>query len=68
MILKRLFAHISIILSGMIIVLLCIDRVNKAMAFINNNITKGLLGILCVISIVNAIQLLRRKKKKAKHL
>ena len=40
---KTLLAHLDVVLSGMILVLLCIDRVNTAMQFIDNEITKGLL-------------------------
>lgn len=63
--LRKIFAHAAIILSGMILVFLFIDRVNTAMAFINNDITKWLIGILCVISVLNSIMLLCSKKRKA---
>lgn len=40
-----------------------IDRVNSSMAFINNNITKGLLFVLCLISIFNAIRLISMDRR-----
>ncbi|MDY2768961.1 MAG: hypothetical protein SOU13_03435 [Eubacteriales bacterium] len=40
---KYVFAHAAIVLSGMLMVLLAIDRVNEAMMFIDNDITKTLL-------------------------
>lgn len=41
-----------------------IDRVNSAMAFINNDMTKALLFALCVISIVNAVLLIADDRKR----
>lgn len=58
------FAHAAIVLSGMLMVLLAIDRVNEAMMFIDNSITKTLLWVLCIVSILNAARLLARPKKK----
>lgn len=63
-IVKSVLAHASIVLSGMLLVLLAIDRVNEAMMFIDNDITKGLLWALCTVSILNAARLLARPKKK----
>ncbi len=61
---KYALAHAAIVLSGMLMVLLAIDRVNAAMMFIDNDITKALLWVLCVVSILNATRLLARPKKK----
>jgi len=44
--------HVNMILAAMYIVFYFIDRVNSAMAFINNDITKGLLYALGVASIL----------------
>lgn len=52
--LRRILPHAAILLSNMYIVFFLIDRVNTAMQFINNSITKALLLILCIISTVNA--------------
>ena len=62
--LRKLLPHAAIILSGMYLVFFLIDRVNSAMAFINNGITKRLLLILCVISTINAIWLIRDDRKR----
>ena len=63
---KKLLAHAIVILSGMILVLLCIDRVNTAMQFIDNYITKGLLFVLCSLGIASGVVLMaqgaRRKR------
>lgn len=56
--LRKLLPHVAIVISGMYFVFFFIDRVNSAMAFINNNITKGLLFVLCVVSICNSIRLI----------
>ena len=60
---KNVLPHLSIVLSGMLIVLLAIDRVNSAMVFIDHRITKGLMWILCIASIINGAQLLARPSK-----
>lgn len=56
--LSKLLAHSAIVISLMYFVFFFIDRVNSAMGFINNNITKVLLFILCVLSICNSIRLI----------
>ena len=48
--LKTIAGHAIMILSGMYIVFFLIDRVNTAMAFINNRYTKFLLLIFCALS------------------
>ena len=48
--LRKLLPHVAIVLSGMYVVFFLIDRVNSAMAFINNDITKWLLLVLCAVS------------------
>lgn len=62
---KYALAHAAIVLSGMLMVFLAIDRVNEAMMFIDNDITKTLLWVLCIVSILNAARLLARPKKKS---
>ena len=57
--LRKLLPHAAIILSGMYFVFFFIDRVNAAMAFIDNPITKWLLFALGVVSVTNAILLIR---------
>ena len=55
----KVLPHAAIVISIMYFVFFFIDKVNQPMAFINNDITKGLLFVLCVISILNAISLIR---------
>ena len=63
---KNVLPHLSIVLSGMLIVLLAIDRVNSAMVFIDHRLTKGLMWILCISAIVNGAQLLARPAKSSR--
>lgn len=60
--------HAAILICNMYIVFFLIDRVNTAMCFIDNDITKYLLMVMCVISISTSINLIRvqRKADKAK--
>lgn len=60
---RVILPHLTIVLSGMLIVLLAIDRVNSAMMFIDHRITKGLMLVLCIASILNGAQLLTRPQK-----
>ena len=62
--LKKLLAHCAILISGMYIVFFLIDRVNPAMGFIDNDITKPLLLVLSLIAIINAIQVIAAERKK----
>lgn len=62
--LRKILPHAAIIISGMYFVFFFIDRVNSAMAFIDNDITKILLFILCVVSVVNAILLLKAERRR----
>ena len=63
---KKLLAHLNIVLAGMILTLLCIDRVNTAMRFIDNDITKGILFALCAVSILGGIVLIAQLGRKRK--
>ena len=64
--LRKLLPHAAIILSFMYFVFYAIDRVNSAMAFINNDITKGLLVILCLLAVVESIMLIRDDRRKTR--
>ena len=64
--LRRLLPHAAIILSGMYFVFFFIDRVNTAMLFINNPITKGLLFALGVISVIDAAWLIRDDRRRVR--
>ena len=63
--LRKILPHAAIILSAMYFVFYCIDRVNPIMSFINNNITKALLVILGVISVINAVILISGDRREA---
>ena len=63
---RKILPHAAIILSAMYLVFFCIDRVNTAMAFINNDMTKILLLVLCLVSVVNALLLIKDERKKTR--
>ena len=64
--LRKLLPHAAIVISFMYFVFFFIDRVNSAMAFINNDITKGLLFVLCVIAIIEAVMLIRDDRRQTR--
>ena len=57
--LRKYLPHCAIILSVMYFVFFFIDKFNAPMAFINNGITKAMLFVLGVISIINAMYVIR---------
>lgn len=63
---RKIFPHAAIILSAMYVVFFHIDRVNSAMGFINNDITKVLLYVLCALSVINSIVIIRDDRKRRK--
>lgn len=62
--LRKWLPHVAILLSNMYLVFFLIDRTNKAMAFINNGITKGLLVVLSLVSIFNACLLIHDRRER----
>ena len=64
--LRKLLPHGAIIISGMYLVFFLIDRVNSAMAFINNDITKWLLLVLCAISVFDACLLIHDDRRRVR--
>ena len=62
--LRKILPHVSIVLSNMYIVFFLIDRVNSAMSFINNDLTKWLLVFSSLVSIVNAIFLIHDERRR----
>ena len=64
--LRKLLPHAAVILSGMSRVFFLIDRVNSAMSFINNSITKRLLLVLCAVSVIEAVWLIRDERAKVR--
>ena len=62
--LAGILPHVCLILSLMMITFLITDRYNRAMAFINNDITKGLMMVLAVLVIVESVLLIRNNRKR----
>ena len=57
--LRRILPHLAILICNMYVVFFLIDRVNTAMNFIDNGLTKGLILILSVAGISNALYIER---------
>ncbi len=53
----RLLPHLTIILSGILLVFFVLDQFNPAMGYLDNPAERGLLIVLAVTSIANAILL-----------
>ena len=62
---RKIFPHTAIIISLMYLIFFGIDRVNAAMNFINNDMTKWLLVALAVISIANAVTVIALDRREA---
>ena len=61
--LGRCLPHLLIINSLILITLILIDRVNAAMNFINNSLTKSMLFITCVVAVFCAVLLIIRQRR-----
>lgn len=61
--LKEILPHAVILICNMYVAFFLIDRVNPAMNFIDNGLTKGLLAMLCAAAIYNALVLIRLEKR-----
>ena len=61
---RTILSHAAIVLALMLLVLIVIDRINNAMEFINNDMTKALMAILSLLAIVNAEIALYFERKK----
>lgn len=61
---RKIAPHILMIMSLMYMVFFVIDRINSAMAFINNDITKVLLFIQCILTIVLSIVVIASDRRR----
>ena len=66
---KKLLPHIAIVISGMLIVFFVIDRFNKPMGFMTNELHKKLTFVLALLAIYFSIQLisLQRRAERAEY-
>lgn len=62
--LPRMLAHAAIVLVLVLLTLLVFDYFNPSMDFINNAMTKVMIGVSCVLSFLNACQVLIATKRK----
>jgi len=62
--LRKLLPHLCIILSLMMLTFIVIDRVNRAMNFIDNDIFKGLLLIYSIAVIMTSIFLIADNRRR----
>ena len=53
--LKSLLPHLLIAMSVVLISFFVLDRFNRAMSFINNNITKWMIAVYCGLVVLQAI-------------
>lgn len=60
----RILAHAAIVLILVLLTLLVFDYFNPSMDFINNAMTKVMIGVLCVLSFLNAYLVLIATKRK----
>lgn len=58
-----LLPHITLILSLMLLTFFVIDQFNEAMAFLDNTITKWLLGITSLLTVILSVLAIWRQPK-----
>lgn len=61
----NILPHVNIALAVTLLTLFVTDRFNRAMAFINNDITKWMLCVFCVTVLIEAIALATTRRKAA---
>ncbi len=59
----KIIPHACIILSTMLIVFYVVDRFNTAMAFIDNKITKTLILVLGILSVLTSVMLIAFQRR-----
>ena len=65
-VIRKLLPHANIILALMFVTFFIVDKFNGAMNFLGNDISKGLLLALALVSIVNACFVIQDNRKKAR--
>jgi hypothetical protein len=60
---KNLLPHICLILCGTFITFFIVDKFNPEMAFINNDASKLMLLVLCLVSIAVSLMLVLRRRR-----
>ena len=60
----RILPHAVLVLSVMMLTFFCIDLVNSSMAFLNNTLTKWLLAVFSVLSLILAVCYVFKEEKK----
>ncbi|NLW70105.1 MAG: hypothetical protein GX061_03390 [Eubacteriaceae bacterium] len=59
-----LLPHINLALAFTLIACFITDRYNRAMSFINNDITKWMLFVFCVLNVVEGIVFIRWRRNR----
>ena len=54
----QVLPHVSIVLAGLLLVLFGVDYFNGSMGFLDSDVAKMVLVLVCVTSIVNAFALI----------
>lgn len=60
---KRLIPHLCIILAGMFITFVIVDKFNSFMAVLNNGSAKMLLLLFCIVAVVVSVLLIRAQRR-----
>lgn len=61
---QKILPHVCIVLSIVMLTFLIIDQMNSAMAFINNQGTKIIMMIFCVLVLALAFWAVREQRKR----
>lgn len=64
-IIESILPHISLILSAVFITFLILDQFNPMMNFVNNDTSLKLLAILCVVTLINSVNIILKNHHKA---
>ena len=54
----RVMPHISIVLAGLLLVLFAVDYFNGSMGFLDSDVARVVIALVCVTSIIDAFALI----------
>lgn len=66
--LLKIVPHVTIVISGMLIVFFAIDRVNKAMGFMTNEFHRVITFILALLSVGQSIAIIAFQRKRERQI
>ena len=59
---SQLLPHLNIVLAGLLLTLAILDYFNGSMGFLDSDVTRVIIGLVCVTSLINAFALIAQQR------